>query len=343
MQPEGPCRIVSGMTTISDPETIDAHVQWMVERMLPDGPEVDPVEVEDHVDLARMGISAQSLGDHSRAMRARGAGVVAVERVEHDGQDIVVYATTADRHHVLVRFSASDDGRCTFGPMQRVADTDDVETITVRTPELDAGLRDGLARCFAATYEGGDRNYLDQQLALFDWIAIALRGGDVVGFVPAMVRNLTIDGVGQRRASMPGLSCIDPSARRKGLFASLAGASGRASLEGGPFPDLTGAKFATPASARGLFKAPQAVPRTGMLLDEVHRATGRAVAAALESADFDEETFVCRGPGRPIGNAVLDVDPNVTPEEWARFANVDRSRGDTLLGVNWILDPPPHW
>lgn len=80
-----------------------------------------------------------------------------------------------------------------------------------------------------------------------------------------------------------------------------------------------------------------------MRLNEVHRAVGRAMAATLESADFDEETFVCRGPGRPIGKAMLEVDRNVTPEEWAWFANVDRGRGDTLLGVNWILDPPTGW
>ena len=334
------------MTTISDQQGIDAHVQWMIERMLAGGPELDAAEMGDHVDLARMGMPPQAFADRLREARAPGAGgLVAVERVEHDGDDVVVYATNVHRHQVVVRFSPSDDGRCTFRPPQRVVDTDDVETMTLRTTELDARLREGLSRCFAVTYVDPDQPYLDDQLALFDSIAIAMRGGEVVGFVPAMVRALNVDGLGERRVGMHGLACVDPSVRRKGLFASLGGAAAMASLEGGTMPDVAAARYATPASARGLFRTPGGLPRPGMLLNELHRAAGRAIAAALESDDFDLETFVCRGPGRPIGKAVLEVDPRVTPEEWAWFANVDRSRGDTLLGINWnpTLDPPEGW
>jgi len=48
-----------------------------------------------------------------------------------------------------------------------------------------------------------------------------------------------------------------------------------------------------------------------------------------------------RRRGVPIGYPVLDIE--VAPEEWEIFATVDRSRGDSLLGLCWFPDAPPDW
>jgi hypothetical protein len=56
---------------------------------------------------------------------------------------------------------------------------------------------------------------------------------------------------------------------------------------------------------------------------------------------FDADTFVCSGRGRPIGHPVMDIE--ATPEEWKLFERIDRSRGESLLGMTWIREPPPGW
>jgi hypothetical protein len=57
--------------------------------------------------------------------------------------------------------------------------------------------------------------------------------------------------------------------------------------------------------------------------------------------EFDPLTFVCKGTGVPIGYPIMDID--ATPEEWEMFRYVDRSRGDSLLGISWAPDAPDGW
>jgi hypothetical protein len=68
---------------------------------------------------------------------------------------------------------------------------------------------------------------------------------------------------------------------------------------------------------------------------------GQAIADAYEVFDFDPETFICIGDGRPIGYPLIDFE--VEPTEWEAFACVDRDRGDALLALAWIPDNPEGW
>ncbi|HUP84463.1 MAG TPA: hypothetical protein VM143_02240 [Acidimicrobiales bacterium] len=61
------------------------------------------------------------------------------------------------------------------------------------------------------------------------------------------------------------------------------------------------------------------------------------MAAVLRVTSFDADTFVCHGPGRPVGKNVIDLD--VPDEEAALFAPVDRTQGDTLLALWWTTTP----
>ena len=128
--------------------------------------------------------------------------------------------------------------------------------------------------------------------------------------------------------------------RRQGLFGRLEGmvlTEGRV-VHGDRW--LATGRMAHPGSFRSMSKNGSVVPRRGVRPTPWQQAVGAAIAAAYGSP-FDPETFVCKGSGVPIGYPVIELD--CTPEEWELFAPVDRSKGDSLLGISWNPDPPPGW
>jgi hypothetical protein len=98
--------------------------------------------------------------------------------------------------------------------------------------------------------------------------------------------------------------------------------------------------MAHPGSFRTMSANPTVVPRPGIHPTPWQQAVGAAIAAAYGSG-FEPETFVCRGSGAPIGYPLIELD--CTPEEWELFVPVDRSKGDSLLGISWSPDAPPGW
>ena len=58
--------------------------------------------------------------------------------------------------------------------------------------------------------------------------------------------------------------------------------------------------------------------------------------------EFNPQTFAVRGSGVPIGYPVVDMG-DVAPGEWEVFRDVNRDRGDSLLGIAWTPDPPEGW
>jgi hypothetical protein len=68
---------------------------------------------------------------------------------------------------------------------------------------------------------------------------------------------------------------------------------------------------------------------------------GQVIAETYGAHAFDDENFVCLGEGVPIGYP--NVEFQVEPHEWTIFEAVNRDRGDALLGLGWIPDPPPGW
>jgi hypothetical protein len=99
--------------------------------------------------------------------------------------------------------------------------------------------------------------------------------------------------------------------------------------------------MAHPATYRHLSRLPGAVPRLEVPPTPWQQAVGRAIADAYGVVHFDADTFVCSGRGRPIGHPMMDIE--ATPEEWKLFERIDRSRGESLLGMSWIREPPAGW
>jgi hypothetical protein len=84
-----------------------------------------------------------------------------------------------------------------------------------------------------------------------------------------------------------------------------------------------------------------AVPKRGVPPTPWQQEVGAAIAAAYGVEDFDPATFVCHGSGTPIGYPVIDIDAE--PDEWELFRPVNRDRGDSLLGMVWMGEPPEGW
>ncbi len=83
---------------------------------------------------------------------------------------------------------------------------------------------------------------------------------------------------------------------------------------------------------------PGIVPKPGVPPTAWQREVGQAIADIYGVENFDPETFVCVGSGKPIGYPVIELETD--EEEWDVFRHVDRARGDALLGIFWKPDAP---
>jgi hypothetical protein len=100
-------------------------------------------------------------------------------------------------------------------------------------------------------------------------------------------------------------------------------------------------RMAHPAALRNMAQLASVVPRPGVRPTPWQQGVGQVIADAYRVFDFDPETFVCLGEGRPIGYPRIVFD--VEPQEWEAFAEVNRDRGDALLAIAWLPDGPPGW
>ena len=80
--------------------------------------------------------------------------------------------------------------------------------------------------------------------------------------------------------------------------------------------------MAHPAAMRNMARLASVVPRPGVRPTPWQQEVGRVIADAYRVFDFDPETFVCIGEGRPIGYPRIEFD--VQPQEWDAFAAVNR-------------------
>ena len=227
-----------------------------------------------------------------------------------------------------------------FGPMEIEGISIDVKA----TAELTDAERSGLHRVFDDAYVDGDHGYLEDQLANLASIAIASSTedevGSVVGFALSDARVVDLPRLPQQVLRTAGLSCVLSSHKRKGISSrleSMAMAFGEAPPA---VHTLLACRFAHAAGLHGVRRRVELVPRPGRVATAWQREVAEAVAAVLGVTSFDRDTFVCHGPGRPVGKNVIDLD--VPAEEAALFAPVDRTRGDTLLAI-WWTTPPPAW
>lgn len=211
----------------------------------------------------------------------------------------------------------------------------------VPTADLTPGDRDLMFALFAANYRDANLPYLEKSFGVLKYAAIATEKGTPAGFALAEMRVLDLPRLPQTIVGMAGICCVDAAFRRRGLFGGLEGtAMGGAGIR----PEgryLSTGRMAHPATMRTMARNASVVPMVGVPITEWQRAVGRAIADAYGVVEFDDETFVVRGSGVPIGYPVMEID--VEPEEWLAFERVDRDRGDSLLGVCWHPEAPEGW
>lgn len=195
---------------------------------------------------------------------------------------------------------------------------------------------------FAENYREANIGYLEKTTGKLRFMSTAHdRQGRMAGFALGECRVIDLPRLPQTNVNLAGLCCVSPDFRRHGLFGRLEGLALGAYQPPPADRYLSCGRCAHPASFRNFFRNPQAVPHRGKRPTEWQREVGVAIADAYGSPGFDPDTFVVKGSGVPIGWPIIEIE--ATEEEWAIFKPVDRSRGDSLLGIAWNPNPPAGW
>ena len=211
-----------------------------------------------------------------------------------------------------------------------------VETDKLSTQDLQEVLS-----LFEMNYRQADRAYLEKSLRTLRYLALAEHQGAAAGFGLGECRVMDLPRLPGQVVNLAGICCIAPQFRRRGLFRELE----RLTMVAAQLPPhsrrLTCGRMAHPVGVRGFGRHPAVVPEPGLRPTPWQQEVGQAIAAAYGSHAFDPETFVCIGSGQPIGYPIIEFE--VEPWEWEVFRQVNRDRGDALLTMAWIPDPPPGW
>jgi hypothetical protein len=323
------------------------HLQWFLAAIsLGSGPvDLDPSVLGHHLDPADSDFATMA----SQISALAGGPLAHVETLRwhrsRTGEVVVSYR--------------SDDGRewdlaATLGPDDRIAKTTSFRTVegvdfSGRAPATATDEESRLVHdLFDRAYRDGDHAYLDEQLERLA-LGLAWMDRSVIGFNLANQVEVDLPVVGICRLWVQGLTCVDPTVHRRGVASNLPAVT-RPGM-GAILPhDAYVARYAHPASLLGSLRI-NGSPWPGRTVEEMagaysaassaQRAIARSVAADLGSPDFDEQHWVCIGPGRPVGDPVVEID--APPGAWEFFASANRSRGDTVLGLHWVGEPPATW
>jgi hypothetical protein len=210
----------------------------------------------------------------------------------------------------------------------------DVASISARHSERVLGL-------FRANYRDANPAFVHKSLSVLGHLAFAYHGGEAVGFALGESRVMDLPRLPEQLVGLAGLCCIAPDFRRRGLFRELSRLAMDWDAPSEHTRRLFCGRMAHPAAMRNMARLASVVPRPGVRPTPWQQEVGRAIADAYRVFDFDPETFVCIGEGRPIGYPRIEFE--VQPQEWEAFAGVNRDRGDALLAIAWFPDSPPGW
>jgi len=201
--------------------------------------------------------------------------------------------------------------------------------------------RETLLGLFQSSYRQANPAFLEKSLETLRWVALARQEGNPVGFALGETRVIDLPRLPAQVVSLAGICCVRGELRRRGLFGALE----RLLLTAQEVPEASRRLFcgrtAHPAAMRTIARISAAVPRPGHRPTPWQQEVGQTIAEAYGVHHFDPETFVCIGPGQPIGYP--DIEHDVEPHEWEIFEPVDRDRGDALLALAWAPDAPPGW
>ena len=193
---------------------------------------------------------------------------------------------------------------------------------------------------FDMAYRQANHAYLEKSFAKLRYAAIAMHGDTPAGFSLGDMRVMDLPRLPQQEVIFAGICCIDAQFRRRGLFGALERA---AIVAAGIVPrgrTLSAGRMAHPVSFR-VMNPETRIPQPGIQPSPWQQAVGQAIADAYGVPHFDPSTFVCEGTGEPIGYPNIEME--VEPEEWGIFEQVNRDRGDSLLGLTWSPDAPEGW
>lgn len=194
---------------------------------------------------------------------------------------------------------------------------------------------------FDATYRDANHAYLEKSLTKLRHLAIAMHDDIAAGFALADARLIDLPRLPAQAVNLAGMCCIAPQFRRQGLFRYLERLASTAEGLQAPGRWLSAGRTAHPASFRTIQQNASAVPKQGIEPTDWQQAVGAAIADAYGVTAFDPKTFVCTGGGVPIGYPRMEID--VSDDEWLAFRDVDRDRGDSLLGLVWFPNAPDGW
>jgi len=195
---------------------------------------------------------------------------------------------------------------------------------------------------FSENYREANLAYLEKNIGKLRFLSAAYDAdGTMAGFALGEARQIKLPRLGLENVNLAGLCCVGESYRRHGLFKLLAGLALGAYVLPPAERYLSCGRCAHPASFRGFIRNLSGVPRLRQTPTEWQQEVGIAVAEAYGSPGFDPETFVVSGSGVPIGWPVIEIE--ATEDEWAMFEHVDRSKGDSLLGISWNGAAPEGW
>jgi hypothetical protein len=177
-------------------------------------------------------------------------------------------------------------------------------------------------------------------------VGLATVEGRGVGYAISHSRWMDLSGfVEPQLVVLHGMRCVVPEYRHRGVNGRISRALDAAmkdelaSIGRSHERALTCGRYGHAARAGGRADL-GSVPRLGVRPTAWQQAVGLAIADAYGST-LDPESFVCVGSGTPIGYPNEQFEP--TDAEREAYAAVDRDRGDNLLVINWVPDPPPGW
>ena len=229
--------------------------------------------------------------------------------------------------------------------MDSVSNSDDIKIRVTQTKALNTNELALIHQLFDHAYHQANHSYLEKSFSTLRYIALAMIKKTLVGFAVADTIKISIPRLSEPQiVTLAGICCIDSNYRRLGLFTKLEIQAASASNILNPdildTRVLACGRMAHPASFRIMNQSPAVIPKYGVPLTDWHKEVGLKVAK-LYGVNIDPATLIVIGNGTPCGYPKMTYQ--VTEQEELLFKDVNRDRGDSLLGITWFPDAPENW
>lgn len=322
-------------------------VAWLLGSMVPGAPVVTDAELD-----ARCAFPPGTDGLHMRTQlheRAQaGGGLDAVLgwRLRHMWQLPVVTCRFLDGHSydLVYGIDRATDRLTGFRLCRSLGDIEiSMQHPNATTPDE----RSAVLGLFERSFGDADPRHLLPQFERMNEMLVMRDAEQLIGFGFSRTEQLSLPVLGPTWIGSSGTVCVDPAYRRLGL---ADGATMMTNVALRPDPSMLIFHFATPVTIHAALRNLDA-PWPGRDVHEMEaayaaptatqRAVGEFLADDAGASGYDADNWVLIGDGHPSGHA---VEPDRLDPAYGRlFAPVDRTRGDTLLGPFWLVEPPEAW